>query len=42
MVGKYKKTAKKLLGWSPKTSLESGLRNFIEWYKEKESKLSKI
>jgi UDP-glucuronate 4-epimerase len=25
--------AKKLLGWQPKTDLETGMRKFIEWYK---------
>ncbi len=26
--------AKKILGWQPKTDIESGIRNFIKWYKD--------
>ncbi|MFC1626926.1 SDR family NAD(P)-dependent oxidoreductase [Patescibacteria group bacterium] len=26
--------AKKLLGWEPKTDLETGMKNFIDWYKK--------
>ncbi|MBW3020239.1 GDP-mannose 4,6-dehydratase [Candidatus Woesearchaeota archaeon] len=26
--------AKKMLKWQPKTSIEDGIKNFIEWYKE--------
>jgi len=25
--------AKHLLGYSPKTSMEQGLRNFVDWYR---------
>ncbi len=25
--------AKRLLGYSPKTSMEQGLRNFVDWYR---------
>jgi len=25
--------SKKLLGYSPETSIEQGIRNFVEWYK---------
>ena len=27
------KKAKKLLNWEPKTNVEEGMKNFIEWYK---------
>lgn len=27
--------AKKILGYEPKTSFEEGIRNFVQWYKEK-------
>ena len=26
--------AKKMLGWEPKTSIEQGLKNFIDWYEQ--------
>lgn len=32
MVADYSK-AKKLLGWKPKCTLEKGLRDFVEWYR---------
>lgn len=35
------KKAKKILGWIPKISLNNGIEEFIEWYREKESLLNK-
>ena len=29
--------AKRLIGYEPKTSLEEGLRKFVEWYENKPS-----
>jgi nucleoside-diphosphate-sugar epimerase len=34
--------AKKLLGWEPKTSLETGIKNSIEWYLKNKSWVSSI
>jgi UDP-glucuronate 4-epimerase len=36
------KKAKEKLGWVPKFSIEKGIGNFIEWYKEKEAFLNKV
>ena len=30
--------AKRLLGWQPKTSIEKGIKRFVEWYKESKVK----
>ena len=31
--------AKKLLGYSPKTDFEDGIKKFFEWFEKKESKM---
>jgi len=30
--------AKRLLGWKPKTSIEEGIKRFVEWYKDNRTK----
>ena len=34
--------ARTLLGWTPKTSLEDGLRNAVRWYEENRSWVSSV
>jgi len=36
------KKAKRILNWAPKTSLDNGIKEFIKWYKEKETLLNRL